>query len=366
MLNDHCGLLLVDEPNDFRNELLRIALEQGELVHADALQNRRDRAPRQNGPLCDLPDEVVSDLACLRVPERLRPRLLAGKGLPPLDLMLVHLRFLAPNGRRVAQFGNKELRVYVGNGLADQLGAVKLDRVGVLVVDLTPQGLKLFLGEVLVQRVLLDLGFVSVGEHLSENAVVIDRLDERMDAVCHRLEFFRQFHDGSVPDCLAVLVRHLAVHVHIAVLNEVELDGVGFLVVNQRRHVVHLDVLALEVFACRHRGPIVEDGLDVRLQVRHKGLVAFAGDHRQRVDFVNAVAAALDVHAGAVLIDAEPQPATDFLPLRRIAVGMLQRADLEHVRIVPPFAQGGVGEDEPRRLLKGQQPFLVLQNQVIG
>ena len=45
---------------------------------------------------------------------------------------------------------------------------------------------------------------------------------------------------------------------------------------------------------------------------------------------------------------------------------MLQGADLEHIRVIPTFTQGRVGEDKPGRLLKGQQPFLIFQNQVIG
>jgi len=81
---------------------------------------------------------------------------------------------------------------------------------------------------------------------------------------------------------------------------------------------------------------------------------------------VNAVAAALRIHTVAVLIDAKAQATTYFLPLRRVAVGMLQGADLEHIWVVPALTQCGVGEDEPCRLVKGQQPFLVFQDQVIG
>ena len=54
----------------------------------------------------------------------------------------------------------------MGNGVADQLGAVKIDGVGVLVVDLTPQRLNSRFGEVFVKRVILNLGFVTVGEHI--------------------------------------------------------------------------------------------------------------------------------------------------------------------------------------------------------
>ena len=53
-------------------------------------------------------------------------------------------------------------------------------------------------------------------------------------------------------------------------------------------------------------------------------------------------------------------------PLRRVAVGVLQSADLEHIRVVPALTQCGVGEYEPCRLVKGQQPFLVFQNEVVG
>ena len=81
---------------------------------------------------------------------------------------------------------------------------------------------------------------------------------------------------------------------------------------------------------------------------------------------MNAVAAALHIHPVAVLIDAKAQTTTDFLPLRRVAVRVLQSADLEHIRVIPAFTQCGVGEDKPCRFVKGKQPFLVFQDQVIG
>ena len=81
---------------------------------------------------------------------------------------------------------------------------------------------------------------------------------------------------------------------------------------------------------------------------------------------MNAVAAALHIHPVAVLIDTKTQTTTDFLPLRRVAVGVLQSADLEHIRVVPALTQCRVGEDKPCRFVKRQQPFLVFQDQVIG
>ena len=106
---------------------------------------------------------------------------------------------------------------------------------------------------------------MTVREHILENAVVIHCLNERVDTVCHRLEFIRQFRNGSVLNILTVLVRHLAFHIHIAVLNEIELNGISFLIIDKRRHIVHLNILALEVFACSHRGSIIEDSFNIRL-----------------------------------------------------------------------------------------------------
>ena len=50
----------------------------------------------------------------------------------------------------------------------------------------------------------------------------------------------------------------------------------------------------------------------------------------------------------------------------RIAVGVFQSADLEHVWVIPALTQRGVGEDKPCRFVKGKQPFLVFQYQVVS
>ena len=253
----------------------------------------------------------------------------------------------------------------MGNGLANQLGAVELHRVGILVVNFTPQSLKLFLGKILIQRIFLHLRFMTIGEHILKDAVIINRLNKCMNPFGHRFQLIGQLRDLIHCDISAILVRDPALHIHIAVLNQIELDSIGLLTVNQGRHVVYLNILALEVLTRSNRGSVIKHRFNIRLQVRNEGLVALAGNNRQGVDFMHAVTAALHIHTVAVLVDTKAQATTDFLPLCGIAVRMLQSADLEHIRVVPALAQGRVGEDEPRRLLKRQQPFLVFQNQVI-
>ena len=71
------------------------------------------------------------------------------------------------------------------------------------------------------------------------------------------------------------------------------------------------------------------------------------------------------IHPLSRLIDREAQASADLLPLCRHTRRVLQRADLEHIRIVPALAQSRVGENHARRLIKGQQPLLILQDQII-
>ena len=65
-------------------------------------------------------------------------------------LMLVN-----PTSEIFALFVPTILLIRLSNGVADQLGAVKINGVGILMVDFTPQRLKLFLSEVFVKRVCL-------------------------------------------------------------------------------------------------------------------------------------------------------------------------------------------------------------------
>lgn len=104
MLHDHCGFLFVDESDDLCDELLRVIPEHIELIHTDALQDRRNRAPCQNSTLCDFSDEVILDLTGFGVLECLCPGLFTGEGCSTLDLVLIHLRFLPSDGGRVYSF----------------------------------------------------------------------------------------------------------------------------------------------------------------------------------------------------------------------------------------------------------------------
>ena len=102
------------------------------------------------------------------------------------------------------------------------------------------------------------------------------------------------------------------------------------------------------------------------MQSVYKSCIALAGNNGQDVDILHLISQHFRIHAVPILVHAQTQSTAYFLPLLRGAVAVLQGADLEHIRVIPTFPQCGVGEDEPGRLFKGQQTFLVFQDQIIG
>ncbi len=66
----------------------------------------------------------------------------------------------------------------------------------------------------------------------------------------------------------------------------------------------------------------------------------------------------------ALVIDTEPHTATDLLTLLHLVAGVLQRAYLEHVGVVPAFFERRVREDEAHGAIPAQQFLLILHNEV--
>ena len=71
------------------------------------------------------------------------------------------------------------------------------------------------------------------------------------------------------------------------------------------------------------------------------------------------------VHTVSRLVDRYAQSAPHLLPARNGVVAVLQRADHEHIGIVPALAQRRVREDEAHRLFEFKKLLLVSEDQVI-
>ena len=67
-----------------------------------------------------------------------------------------------------------------------------------------------------------------------------------------------------------------------------------------------------------------------------------------------------------MLVDAQAQAPAQGLAALALGAHVAQRANLEHVGVVPAFPQGRVREDELQRRRKRQQLFLLFHDQVVG
>ena len=167
-----------------------------------------------------------------------------------------------------------------------------------------------------------------------------------------------------------VFVRQGALAVDVAIDDEIVVDGL-------RQRAVHDLLVAVLV----HQRPALEefrgdgfgtvgDGLrQLRLQTAREAVITLVGDDRQHIHGMDVVAQHVLVHALAVLVHAEAQSAPHLLALADAAPALLQGADLEDVRVVPPLAQGRMGEDEAHRGTLGikiKQQFLVPHDEVVG
>ena len=158
----------------------------------------------------------------------------------------------------------------------------------------------------------------------------------------------------------------MPVIVDIVMLQEIFIDHPRRLLIQlHRRTIRRLYRLPLEIRLRRRLRTIVQLRLHLLLQIADKSRIALARDHRQHIHLMHRISQHHPIHPLARLIDREAQPSAHLLPLRRHTRRMLQRTDLEHIRIVPALAQRRVGENHARRLIEREQPLLILQDQII-
>ena len=246
------------------------------------------------------------------------------------------------------------------DGFADQLVGVELDLVDGAVVDPTPERLELLAREVrLVERNLLGLAVVS-----RNGQVEVEHVDQRPDEVNDRLEYLGGGF-GECPGLLGLLVGvgDCVVVVHVVVLDQVLVEGLGQSLLDDRLARWRLDRLAEEELGRRLTRPGRQGLGDFALEPGDEVGVGLVGDDRELVDVVDGDGV---VHPLAVLVNGQAQPAPDLLATGDGVVALLEHAHDEHVGVVPAFTQRGVGEDEPNRFGERQQPLLVLEDQVVG
>jgi hypothetical protein len=98
---------------------------------------------------------------------------------------------------------------------------------------------------------------------------------------------------------------------------------------------------------------------ELGLQAAREVLIRFIGNNGQEIhSFV--------VDALAGLINWQPQPPADLLPLLLDRLRLIQGAYLEHTGIVPAFAKGRMRKDKAQRHVGIEQPLLFTHNETVS
>ena len=247
-----------------------------------------------------------------------------------------------------------------------QLARVKGNRIGVLVIDPLPERLKLLPIKPIIQRILRCLRHPRIRNHRAQHTLIIDRLHERVHACLHRRERLGQRCKRPLCKSRTIVLRHMVIIVDVVMPQEIFIDRTRRLLIElHRRTVRRPHRLPLEIRLRRRLRALVQLRLHLLLQIADKPGVALTRDHRQHIHLVHRIAQHRPIHPLPRLIDREAQPSAHLLPLCRHTRCVLQRTDLEHIRIIPALAQRRVGENHARRLIKRKQPLLILQDQII-
>ena len=168
---------------------------------------------------------------------------------------------------------------------------------------------------------------------------------------------------GVISFCLVIGVSNLIRVIGIVVLKEIPVNLLCHDRSNLHRSGFGSDNSSGKVGFVRFARACREGITDLALKISDKVLVTLACDNSQDVHVMDGRRV---VHAIAMLVDTNPQSPANFLAARDRVVAVLEHTHNEDIGVVPAFPQGRMGENEPDRLRKGEQPFLVLQDQIVG
>ena len=243
--------------------------------------------------------------------------------------------------------------------MLDELAGVDLDLEARALADAVPQGLERRVErDVLLQ---LDRDLLGLVTDLDPLGLVDD---DRLDLLLGRLELGGEL-DLALLGGRLQLGRHRALAVDHAGRDEVVVDLLGLLVAQalldaiialdrDLREALRSDDAELEVLS-----------LKLLLQAVGEVVVALVRDDGEHVRL-------WVVQALAILVHAQAQTAADLLALGQVVLCLDERADLEHVGVVPALLERGVAEDERDVLVRilavweGDERLLLLHDEFEG
>ena len=223
------------------------------------------------------------------------------------------------------------------NRLVYKLIGIKINHIHRFRADTLPKRFELRHGELVGINLQLDI-FVA-GVLRLHSAAVIDRIkniDHRITAVRHFLR------DLNCTICFIgiIFIGQYTLLVDIAVDNQIKINRLRRIAVHDLLVAsgVHNDLALEQISGNSHRtsGNCIGK---LSLQALCEAVIALTGDDGQNIDGLHIISKHVGVHALAVLIDAQAQATTDLLPLANLAAALFQCTNLEHIRVVPAFAQ---------------------------
>ena len=315
----------------------------------------------------NLTNQIISDLAGFSSLEVIGVALFSNKAPPFLYFFHRPVFPLGSPGHRVLELGHKKFIINMPDCIPNQLIAVKMHRITPFVIDVIPERLKFFLEEIVIQRIFLHLCHMAILNHTVKRMFIKDTLHQRMHAIPDMFHFLRKRSQGMILSICPILIRDMTIFVNVIIFHQIEINRICLVAGNGDGIITDPEPLACKVFRRCLSWPLIQVIPDFLLQRRNKVLIAITGNNGQLVDFLYPCAKNTLIHPVAGLIHAESKAAAHFLPLVgcRIAA-MLQRADLEDIRIIPALPQGGMGENKTNRVVKRQQFLLIFQNQFVG
>ena len=261
-----------------------------------------------------------------------------------------------------ADFRNPQLFIKFLDGFLHKTRSFKVYLIVGAAVDALPEILELFLGKI----VLLQLGELRLSTILrSYSRRIKDGIKGCYNAIPPIIG--RTKVERIIALILKILSGQSTLVIHIIFADEGIIDSSCLIDIKLAiGSICHRISPALEKMGGDNDWSVGTGFSHLRLQFLGEIIIALAGYHREDVGIKHMVTQYIRILAFTLLVHAKAHSSSHFLALLGLIVRVLQGADLEHVRVVPTFLQGGVREDEADWLAERKQTLLILHNQVEG
>ncbi len=189
---------------------------------------------------------------------------------------------------------------------SDQFFAVKLYCIRILMIDIIPERLKLFLIEIIVQSILLNFGFAAVANHAIQYMLVKNTLNKCMNTFGDVLTAFRQPCQCTAHHVCTISIRHMIIIVNVIILHKITINISALLIRNHNIISTDNQCFPNKVFSgsvCRTFIQIIPNTL---LQIGNKVFIAIRRNNCKPVNLLNLAAQSIRIHTVTILVYTKP------------------------------------------------------------